>query len=250
MSLTGRPSRPPFELISCSQICAPSSACWPAPASEPVCAMLKPILIGSPPCASATLEPTAGEIRAAPMPAFIWRRVIGWFMTFLPKFWTHRLDGSWACVSSAMRKPSGNRSRSSFELLARRRHQSLPLISRKAATSAGSSKSNYINSLAACTEKQCRMSGLYAGQLFGLYVCSSHYFRPLLGIADKQPFKFRGRALERGAAELAQPRIERRVGEPRINFLVKQFDDLGWGLPTRGNAEPDACFITWHGFAD
>src|SRR5262249_13643862 len=94
MSLTGRPSRPPFELISCSQICAPSSACWPAPASEPVCAMLKPILIGSPLCPKATVEPTAGEIHAAPMPALTLRAGIGWGMTFIPKFWTHRpFDG-------------------------------------------------------------------------------------------------------------------------------------------------------------
>src|SRR5215469_1314431 len=97
--------------------------------------------------------------------------------------------------------------------------------------------------------KRCRMSELCAAQLFGLYVCSSHYFRPLLRIADKQPFKFRGRALERSAAQLAQPRIERRVGEARINFLVKQFDDLDWRLSTRSDAEPDACFITWHEFA-
>jgi hypothetical protein len=48
-----------------------------APASEPVCAMLKPILIGSPLlCAKANVLARAGEIRAAPMPALTRRRVI------------------------------------------------------------------------------------------------------------------------------------------------------------------------------
>src|SRR5262249_54252413 len=81
MSLTGRPSRPPLALISFSQIWAPSSACWPAPASEPVCAMVKPILIGSPSlCAKAGVLARTGEIRAPPMPALTWRRVMRWVM--------------------------------------------------------------------------------------------------------------------------------------------------------------------------
>src|SRR6516162_7898787 len=46
--LTGRPSNPPFLLVSSSQILAPSSACLPLAASGPVSAMEKPILIGSP----------------------------------------------------------------------------------------------------------------------------------------------------------------------------------------------------------
>jgi hypothetical protein len=49
-----------------------------APASEPVCAMLKPILIGSP--LKADVLARAGEIRAAPMPALTWRRVMRWIM--------------------------------------------------------------------------------------------------------------------------------------------------------------------------
>src|SRR6516164_1390481 len=190
MSCTGRPSRPPLALISCSQIWLPSSACWPAPASEPVCAMEKPILIGAaPPCAKAAGEPKAcekaGVITAALMAVLSWRRVIGWDMTFLPKFWTHR-------PATVRLPPCESRRGTDLDLAS----NYLPaegtirclLISRKAATSAGSSKSNYINSLVACTEKRCRMSELCAAQLFGLYVCSSHYFRPLLGIADKQPW--------------------------------------------------------------
>src|SRR5215472_6192081 len=86
MSLTGRPSNPPLALISFSQICAPSSACLPAPASAPVCAMLKPILMGAPPpCAKAGVDAHAGEMSAAPMPAFTWRRVMRLVMDFLPK---------------------------------------------------------------------------------------------------------------------------------------------------------------------
>src|SRR6516165_9240959 len=85
MSLTGRPSNPPLPLISFSQIWAPSSACLPAPASEPVCAMLNPILMGSPPCAKAGADAHAGEMRAAPMPAFTWRRVMRWVMDFPPQ---------------------------------------------------------------------------------------------------------------------------------------------------------------------
>src|SRR5215468_10018028 len=85
MSFTGRPSRPPLALISSSQIWAPSSACWPAPASEPVCAMLKPILIGLPLlCAKVGVLARTGEISAAPTPALTWRRVMRWVMVFLP----------------------------------------------------------------------------------------------------------------------------------------------------------------------
>src|SRR5262249_61448630 len=69
-------------------------ACGPAQGREPVCAMQKPTLIGSLLCPKPTVEPTAGEINAPPMPALTLRRVIGWVMTFLPKFWTHRpFDG-------------------------------------------------------------------------------------------------------------------------------------------------------------
>src|SRR5262245_8456513 len=46
MSLTGRPSRPPLALVSSSQIFIPSSACLPKPASGPVSAMPKPMVIG------------------------------------------------------------------------------------------------------------------------------------------------------------------------------------------------------------
>src|SRR5262245_53111034 len=48
MSLTGRPSNPPFLLISSSQIFMPSSACLPLAASGPVSAMEKPIVTGWP----------------------------------------------------------------------------------------------------------------------------------------------------------------------------------------------------------
>src|SRR5215468_8090616 len=48
MSLTGRPSRPPLALVSSSQIFMPSSACLPKPASGPVSAMPKPMVIGWP----------------------------------------------------------------------------------------------------------------------------------------------------------------------------------------------------------
>src|SRR5262245_62125831 len=48
MSLTGRPSRPALALVSSSQIFMPSSACLPKPASGPVSAMPKPIVIGWP----------------------------------------------------------------------------------------------------------------------------------------------------------------------------------------------------------
>src|SRR5262249_54330008 len=48
----------------------------PAPASAPLWAMLKPILMGAPPpWANAGADSQAGEMSAAPMPAFTWRRV-------------------------------------------------------------------------------------------------------------------------------------------------------------------------------
>src|SRR5215831_13397294 len=118
MSLTGRPSNPPLALISFSQICAPSSACLPAPASAPVCAMLKPILMGAPPpCAKAGADAHAGEMSAAPMPAFTWRRVMRLVMDFLPKIlfsftYPDRVDPAvllLACASlmGVKREPAG-----------------------------------------------------------------------------------------------------------------------------------------------
>src|SRR6187551_3116500 len=58
---------PPFLLVSSSQILAPSSACLPLAASGPVSDIEKPILIGSPPCASAApavIAATATPARA------------------------------------------------------------------------------------------------------------------------------------------------------------------------------------------
>src|SRR6187431_3203391 len=54
MSLTGRPSRPPFLLVCSSQIFMPSRADLPLAARPPVIAMLKPILIS---CALAATAP-------------------------------------------------------------------------------------------------------------------------------------------------------------------------------------------------
>src|SRR5262245_51871220 len=70
MSLTGRPSSPPFLLTVSSQILAPSNACLPLAASGPVSAMAKPILIGSPDCAAALFAKTPAATmasRVAPM---------------------------------------------------------------------------------------------------------------------------------------------------------------------------------------
>src|SRR5215470_4297031 len=75
----------PYGPMTRSTLWASSSACLPAPASEPVCAMLNPILMGSPPCAKAGADAHAGEMSAAPMPAFTWRRVMRLVMDFLPK---------------------------------------------------------------------------------------------------------------------------------------------------------------------
>ena len=84
MSWTWRPSRPPLALTSSAQICAPSSACLPLAASGPVKAMPKPILIGRALCESRMMA-SAGEIRAAPIPAFTPRRVMRLVMGFLQK---------------------------------------------------------------------------------------------------------------------------------------------------------------------
>src|SRR5262245_6687111 len=47
--------------------------------------MVKPILIGSPPlCAKVGVLARTGDIKAAPMPALTWRRVMRWVMVFLP----------------------------------------------------------------------------------------------------------------------------------------------------------------------
>ena len=55
MSLTGRPSKPPFLLTSSAHICIASNAALPLAARPPVSAMLKPILMGS----AAIAEPAA-----------------------------------------------------------------------------------------------------------------------------------------------------------------------------------------------
>src|SRR5277367_1542138 len=65
MSLTGRPSRPPLALTSSSQIFCASKADLPLAARPPVIAMLKPILIGSPDCATARSAASATTATAA-----------------------------------------------------------------------------------------------------------------------------------------------------------------------------------------
>src|SRR5471030_981785 len=65
MSLTGRPSRPPLALVSCSQICIASSAALPLGASPPVSAMPKPMVSGLPCAAAVPARPAAAPATAS-----------------------------------------------------------------------------------------------------------------------------------------------------------------------------------------
>src|SRR5215471_7438457 len=65
MSLTGRPSSPPFLLVSSAQICIASSPEVPLTASPPVSGMLNPIVIGVPAGASALTGPLTSSIKIA-----------------------------------------------------------------------------------------------------------------------------------------------------------------------------------------
>jgi hypothetical protein len=58
MSFNGRPSNPPFALVSSIHICVASSDTLPVPASPPVSAMPMPMVIGS---FSATAAPNANR---------------------------------------------------------------------------------------------------------------------------------------------------------------------------------------------
>src|SRR5262245_41639729 len=128
--------------------------------------MLKPILIGLPLlCAKVGVLARTGEIKAAPTPALTWRRVMRWVMVFLPNRFVPPRRGAGrergstlskiqersankihlghprTCASSAVRKMSGT-DLDLLKLLARRRHQSLPLTSRKSAVPLASARNS------------------------------------------------------------------------------------------------------------
>src|SRR5262249_4489213 len=85
MSLTGRPRSPPLALMSSSQIFWASKADLPLGASPPVSAMLKPILIGSPVCATARPASSAPAISAASAAAVLVDTRLGsWAILYPP----------------------------------------------------------------------------------------------------------------------------------------------------------------------
>src|SRR6202030_895842 len=87
-------------------------------------------------------------------------------------------------------------------------------------------------------------------RLFRLDVGGLDHLGPFLGIADKVLFELRRRAGERDAAEFADPRAERRIGEGGVDLLVEAVDDIGRRLFRRADTEPNRRIVTRQKFSD
>src|SRR5215831_4914450 len=73
---------------------------------------------------------------------------------------------------------------------------------------------------------------------------------PLLGFFDDELPKFSGRADNRCASQVGQPRLDFGIGEARVDLLVELLDDLGWRGLRCADAEPETRFVARHKLTD
>src|SRR5262249_48010408 len=65
-----------------------------------------------------------------------------------------------------------------------------------------------------------------------------HHLCPLLGFVSDELAEFGGRHRHRHAAQVAEPRLDRGVGEAGVNCLVERVDDLGGCILRNADAIP------------
>jgi hypothetical protein len=73
---------------------------------------------------------------------------------------------------------------------------------------------------------------------------------PFLDLVRDQFGEVGGRPAKSRTAQIGKPRLEFRIGDADVDFLVQFFDDFFWGAPWTTNAEPCTCLVTGQGFAE
>src|SRR4051794_36830537 len=73
---------------------------------------------------------------------------------------------------------------------------------------------------------------------------------PLCEVFREDGLEFRSRAAKHGAAELDDPGSDLGIGEPGIELLVQQLDDVSRSAPGHADARKTAGLITRHEVRD
>src|SRR5215510_1291304 len=71
-----------------------------------------------------------------------------------------------------------------------------------------------------------------------LNVGSTNHLAPLLGFVGDELSKLGGGAGKNRAAQFGEPRLDRRIGESRVDLLIEHIDDLDARSPGRSDSEP------------
>src|SRR2546422_6440334 len=73
-----------------------------------------------------------------------------------------------------------------------------------------------------------------------------HHLAPFLGFVGYELTELGGRAPDRDAAKLSEPRFRHGVGEGHVDLIVELVDDLDGRGPGRAEAMPGTRLITRH----
>src|SRR6266576_5526854 len=84
---------------------------------------------------------------------------------------------------------------------------------------------------------------------FPFHIGRQNHPAPLLDLVGDQFGEVGGRPAKSRAAQIGKPRLEFRIGDADVDFLVQFFDDFFWGALWTANAEPCTCLVTGQGFA-
>jgi hypothetical protein len=87
-------------------------------------------------------------------------------------------------------------------------------------------------------------------QLIPLDIGGPDHLVPFLGFVGDEPAEVGGRAGERHAAEVGQPRLDLRIGERGVDLGVERLDDRGGRALRRADAPPVAPLVARHEFGD
>src|SRR5207253_5544339 len=72
---------------------------------------------------------------------------------------------------------------------------------------------------------------------------------PLLDLVGDQFGKVGGQSAKSRAAQIGKLRLEFRISDAEVDFLVEYFDDFCRRVPWTANAEPCTCLVSGQGFA-
>src|SRR5215510_2196192 len=84
---------------------------------------------------------------------------------------------------------------------------------------------------------------------FRLHIGCQNHPAPLLDLVGDQFGKVGGRSAKSRAAQIGKLRLEFRISDAEVDFLVEYFDDFYRRVPWTANAEPCTCLVTGQGFA-